>query len=71
LVGSLMILWKILSNFGKLFLNVKIARFIYMVQVRNRNCIRIFKFFGNYFRIGTSVFFWCKFSNVIKKSIDF
>ncbi len=45
LVASLMILWKILSKFGKLFLDVKIARFIYMVQVRNQNCIRIFKFF--------------------------
>jgi hypothetical protein len=45
LVASLIILWKILSKFGKLFLNVKIARFIYMVQVCNQNCIRIFKFF--------------------------
>ncbi len=64
LVASLM---KILSKFGKLFLNVKIARFIYMVQVHNQNCIRIFKFFLIILGLGPRCFFWCKFSHVIKK----
>jgi hypothetical protein len=65
LVASLM---KILSKFGKLFLNVKIARFIYMVQVHNQNCIRIFKFFLIILGLGPRCFFWVQIFTCFKKS---